>query len=127
MICREPLEHSAGPTPIRTTLADWQQRWMWLAITACGAPGWTRHPAAGPPVSVFDAPPLAGARYLAQVEHGDFGHPGPQLGLERGSRKCGPMLERRDGDRADGNAAASCDQETAQQLAAASGFLFLAD
>lgn len=114
------------------TLADWHHRWVWLAITACGgsAPTWTQKPAPGPTVSVFDAPPLAGARYLAQVSPGDFGNPGPLLALERGSHKCGARLATVNGrgvDQLDANAAASCDADTVAALAKMGGFLFLAD
>lgn len=61
---------------------------MWIAVTACAsAPEWTTR-SAPRPISVFDAPPLAGASYVATVDQGDFGHPGPYVSFERGSRSC---------------------------------------
>lgn len=111
---------------------------MWLAVSACGgAPAWTKRPAA-PPVSVFDAPPLASARYVATVEAGDFGHPGPRIGIEHGSFQCRQLVEMlRDQRIADpqeqpeepyvADAKRTCDIATATLLRQRAGFVFVVD
>jgi len=108
---------------------------MWLAATAC-TPAWMTTPAAHP-VTVFDAPPLAGAAYVAHTDPGDFGNPGPQLSVEHGRYKCAELVRMvdhlhgaRDPDRPDpalAHAKETCDPEVAELLRNATGFLLVVD
>jgi hypothetical protein len=118
-------------------LRAWRETWMWLAVSACGgAPAWTKQPSE-PPVSVFDAPPLANARYVATVEAGDFGHPGPRIGIEHGSFQCRQLVELLQRDQVEpqdgteapyvAEAKRTCDVATAKPLRAGGGFLFVVD
>jgi hypothetical protein len=111
-------------------LRAWRDTWMWLAVSACGAPALaTKSPT--PKVSIFDAPPLSGATYVATVEQGDFGHPGPRVGLEHGSFQCRVLVNLlgREQDNQDQIAAQarSCDVETARLLRERQGFVFVID
>lgn len=74
---------------------------MWLAVTACGGatPSAPLTPAtqgttpSSAKVSVFDAPPLADATYVATIGRRDFGHPGPRIAIERGRFQCRRLVE----------------------------------
>lgn len=112
-------------------LRAWRDTWMWLAISACGgtAPAWMR---TSPPakLSVFDAPPLAGATYLATIAQGDFGHPGPSIAMEQGSFKCSQLVELLGmGSSAEARylteAQRSCELELAKLLREPAGFVFV--
>lgn len=112
-------------------LSAWRGTFLWLAISACGAPGWTTH-SASPKVSVLDVPLFAGASYIARVEQGDFGSPGLQVQALKGTLRCEPsvaLLGRRvpvtDPDVV--AAAKTCPPEIAAALAAQGGFLFVVD
>lgn len=112
---------------------------MWLAVSACGgAPAWTKKPSV-PPVSIFDAPPLANARYVATVEQGDFGHPGLRIDIEHGSFQCrqllellerSPRIDDREGQPQPAvvtDATPACDVATARLLRERGGFVFVVD
>ncbi|MBL0219138.1 MAG: ferritin-like domain-containing protein [Myxococcales bacterium] len=112
-------------------LRAWRDTWMWLAISACGgtAPAWMR---TSPPtkLSVFDAPPLAGATYLATIDPGDFGHPGPSIAIEHGSFKCSQLVALLGmGSSADvkylAEAQRSCELDVAKFLREPTGFVFV--
>lgn len=76
------------------TLAAWRERWVWLAIGLCGG---GERALADPPakVSIFDAPPLAGATYAAAVatDPDPTGNGEPQFAFERGAYHCAPLLQ----------------------------------
>ena len=115
-------------------LRAWRDTWVWLAVSACGAPAWMTK-SSSPKVSVFDAPPLAGATYVAIVEHGDFGHPGPHVRIEKGSFECSPlgemMQQSRNGYESDDDVLAlakkKCDPAIATLLREGAGFVFVVD
>ncbi len=109
---------------------------MWLAVCACGGastPVWMTKP--DPKVSIFDAPPLAGATYVATVAAGDFGNPGPHVAIERGSFRCGQLVEilddRRGGDQGMetrvAEATKTCEPELARLLRTQAGFVLVID
>lgn len=104
---------------------------MWLAVSACGGapPAWMTTTKA-PKVSIFDAAPLAGATYVATVDNGDFGHPGPRIVIEHGSFQCRQLVELLHRDRGDGDLAGAtqrCDLEVAKLLRGQRGFVFVVD
>jgi hypothetical protein len=124
-------------------LRAWRETWMWLAVSACGgaaarAPAWMKQPTA-PQVSIFNAPPLAGATYVATVEQGDFGRPGPHVGIERGTFQCRQLVElMQRNERIEypqdqpeepvvTEAKRTCDVATAKLLRQGGGFLFVVD
>jgi hypothetical protein len=78
-------------------LRAWRETWMWLAVSACGysTQAWMMRSGGPTKVSIFDAPPLASADYVAtmQVHRAS----GLEIGLEHGRFRCRPlvtMLER---------------------------------
>src|SRR5512139_1660626 len=115
-------------------LRAWRDSWMWLAVSACGAPTWMTK-SGTPKVTIFDAPPLAGAQYVATIDAGDFGHPGPQVAIEHGSFECRRLVELlrddryRDSDHEQYLAEAQqrCDINVARLLRDQQGFVFLVD
>ena len=118
-------------------LQAWRETWMWLAVSACGAPAWMTK-SGSPKVSIYDAPPLAGARYVAIVSEGDFGHPGPQVGMEHGAYNCRYLVEQLDQNRGRSEEEMelqqqaklgdkSCDMQVARALLQRSGDVFVVD
>ena len=115
-------------------LRAWRETWMWLAVSACGGtPTWMTK-GSSPKVSVFDAPPLAGARYVATSDPGDFGHPGPRVAVEHGSFECSQLVEllgRHDrSDQQDewmANATKRCDLDLGKLLREPHGFVLIVD
>lgn len=71
------------------SLKSWRDAWLCLGMTAAAAHA---EPA---PVSVLDAPPLAGATYVVRVgvDPDPFGSRGAVIALERGTYHCGSLLE----------------------------------
>lgn len=88
-----------------------------------------------PKVSIFDAPPLAGATYVAMVEEGDRGNPGRHVTIEKGSFQCRNLVEllgldaQQRENQADYVALAkkTCDPAIAMLLRDGSGFVFVID
>jgi hypothetical protein len=87
-----------------------------------------------PKVSVFDAPPLAGATYVATIEEGDFGNPGPNVAIEKGSFQCRRLVElldraplSDDEARYAQEAEKTCDRAIGKLLRQPDGFLFIVD
>lgn len=111
-------------------LRAWRDTWMWLALSACGAPAWATR-SSTPKVTIFDAPPLKGATYVATVDGGDFGHPGPHVAIEHGAFQCRILVDllRREQENQDPIAAQTktCDLETARLLRQQGGFVFIID
>ena len=104
---------------------------MWLAVSACGgAPGWMKT-SPKHKVSVFEVPLLANATYVATVERGDFGHPGPQVGELKGALHCDRVVELLGRSAMDNpdlvDAQKSCSLDVAALLQAQAGFLFIID
>jgi hypothetical protein len=113
---------------------------MWLAA-ACGTPAWSTKPGAPhsdaptwmtkPSASIFDAPPFAGATYIGTAARGDFGHPGPQVGLEHGNMHCRRLVDvldrQRNGDPVDPQAERECSLEVAKLLMQLKGLAVVVD
>jgi hypothetical protein len=113
---------------------------MWLAIAACGGPPASTTPAmttttaarARSGISIYDAPPFAGATYIATVRHEYPDYPGPpRLHVtERGGFTCGDLvrlLAHTNDEHELVSAARGCDLEVARLLREGSGFVFVSD
>jgi hypothetical protein len=115
-------------------LRAFRDSWMWLAVSACGAPGWVTK-SSSPKVTIFDAPPLAGAKYVATIDQGDFGHPGPRVAIEHGSFECRQLVEllhrnsynQAQDDELIESAQEKCDLAVAKLLREPHGFVFVVD
>ena len=86
------------------SLRAWRAAWMALgagvlaghaAVAAPGAPAAPPAPVESGAVSIFDAPPLATASYLAFVkaDPDSYGGAHPLFTFERGAFKCGPLMD----------------------------------
>lgn len=104
---------------------------MWVAASACGgAPTWATKPAAQT-VSIYDAPPLASASYVATVAGGDFGQPWAKVASEHGDRRCAELVDLLGRDLREPDpgvverASATCDPATARALHEPAGVAYV--
>jgi len=121
-------------------LRAWRDAWLWIALSACGGASPSTTDATAPSevhgvtASIFDAPPLANATYVATWSQGDFGHHA-EVALEHGSLKCHWLVELLVRDTYGGpnqppmppDATKTCDMETAKLLTKDQKLLFVID
>ena len=124
-------------------LRVWRDAWLSLALSACGGASQSTDVTAragettevhGGTASMFDAPPLANATYVATWSKGDFGHQA-EVALEHGSLKCRWLVELLhrdeytvpDPSKYPPAATQTCDMETAKLLSKEPKLLFVID